>query len=183
MANIETRRGSPWRIAGWSIAALLLLLPAVAMQFTNEVNWDETDFIFAAVLFGTVGGVFELAVRMSRNWAYRGGVAAALAAAFLTIWANAAVGMIGNEDNSYNLLFLGVILLALVGSVSARFRATGIAIAMAVAAVAHAAVALGGLGVDQRGAIFSLVFAGFWLLSAGLFRKAGEDQRRASPAA
>ena len=28
----------PWRIAGWPVAVLLLLLPLVAMQFTDEGN-------------------------------------------------------------------------------------------------------------------------------------------------
>lgn len=177
MANdgtIAVRRGSHWRIVAWGIAALVLLLPLVAMQFTAEVNWDETDFIFAGVLIGTVGGVFELTVRMSRNWSYRGGVAAALAASFLIVWANGAVGMIGNEDNPYNLLFLGAIVLALVGAAVARFRAAGMAVAMIVAAAAHAAVALGGLGTDARGAIFSTLFAGLWALAAALFRAAAQ---------
>jgi hypothetical protein len=93
-------RGSVWRIAGWSIGASLLLLPAVAMQFTDEVNWTGFDFIFAGAMIGTVGLVLELAVRMTHNFAYRAGVGAALAAAFLIVWANGAVGMIGSEHNS-----------------------------------------------------------------------------------
>ena len=175
-----TRRGSPWRVAAWTIAALLLLLPLVAMQFTDEVNWTAGDFIFAALLIGTVGATFELAVRMSRNSAYRAGVGFALAASFLIIWANGAVGMIGDEDNPYNLLFLGVIALALTGAVVARFRANGMALAMAAAAVGQIVIALGGMSDDPRGAIFSAAFAGLWLLSAALFRKAASEQRAPS---
>jgi hypothetical protein len=177
--NKKGARGISWRIVGWGIAALLLLLPLVAMQFTDEVRWDETDFIFAAVVFGTVGAALELAVRMSRNIAYRAGAGAALAAAFLIIWANAAVGMIGDEDNTYNLLFLGVIGLALVGAVAARFRPAGMAGAMIVAAIAQLVVALGGLPTDVRGGVLSAPFAGLWLLSAALFWKAARDQRAA----
>ena len=67
--------------------------------------WTVSDFVFAGVLFGTVGLVIELAVRRSADWAYRGGVAFAAFAGLLIVWANGAVGMIGNEDNGYNLLF------------------------------------------------------------------------------
>jgi len=182
-ARTGGRRGpNPWRIAAWSIAALLVLLPLVAMQFTDEVDWDETDFIFAGVLFGSVGLLAELTVRMTRNFAYRTGVAFALAASFLIIWANAAVGMIGDEDNPYNLLFLGVIVLALLGGALARFRAQGMAVAMLAAGGAHAAVAVAGMPADSRGGVFSLVFAGFWLASAALFHKAARDRRAADSA-
>lgn len=176
------RRGSPWRVAAWSIAALLLLLPLVAMQFTNEVNWSLGDFIFAGLLIGIVGVTFELTVRVSRNYSYRAGVAFSLAAAFLTVWANGAVGMIGNEDNPYNLFFLGVILLALAGAVVARFRPSGMAGAMAAAAAAQVAFAIGGMPADFRGAVFSAAFGGIWLMSAALFWKAARDRREASMA-
>lgn len=166
------RSANPWRIAGWGMAGLLLLLPLVAMQFTSEVNWTPSDFVFAAVVFGSVGILFELAVRMSRDPWYRAGVAAALGASFLIVWANAAVGMIGSEDNPYNLLFLGVILLALVGAVAARFRASGMALALAMAAIAQVCIAVAGMASDPRGAVFSAVFAGLWLLAAACFRNA-----------
>lgn len=170
-------RMNPWRIAAWSLAALLLLLPLVAMQFTAEVNWTASDFVFAGVLIGSVGLALELAVRMSRNRAYRAGIAFALAAAFLILWSNGAVGMIGDEDNSYNLLFLGIIGLALLGSIAARFRAAAMAHTMIAAAVAHLAVALGGLSIDGHGAVLSAAFAGLWLLSAALFRKAAREAK------
>jgi hypothetical protein len=176
------RRVSPWRVAAWSIVALLLLLPLVAMQLTNEVNWTAGDFIFAALMFGTVGGAFELAVRTTRSWTQRAAVAAALAGGFLTVWANGAVGMIGSEDNPYNLLFLGVILLALLGSVVARFRPSGMVYAMSAAAVAQAALGLYGIQADPLGGMFSTAFAGIWAVSAALFMLASREDGRATQA-
>jgi len=170
------RSGLPWRVIGWGIAALLLLLPLVAMQFTGEVRWTGEDFIFAGAVFAVIGGVFELAVRMSRNWAYRAAVAAALAAAFAIVWFNGAVGMIGDEGNPYNLLFLGAIGVALAGAVIARFRPRGLAAAMVAAGLAQAAVGAFGLRQDARGALFSIALAGLWLIAAALFRKAAATQ-------
>ena len=171
------RRGwSPWRVAGWSIPVLLLMLPAVAMQFTSEVDWSLADFIFAAVLFGTVGLAFELIVRTSDSLAYRFGAGLAVVAAFLTIWVNGAVGMIGSEDNPYNLVFGGVLLIALIGSVLGRFRPAGMARAMAVAAIAQVVAGAAGLTTDARGAVLSMGFGGLWLLSAALFWNSAREQ-------
>jgi hypothetical protein len=168
----ETRRRRRWRIAAWTAAAGLLLLPWVAMQFTKEIVWDEADFIFAGALIGGIGITFELTVRTARNNAYRAGVAAALAAAFLLIWINAAVGMIGSEDNPLNLIFAGVLAIALLGVIVARFRAEGMARAMMAAAIAQVLAGAVGTFSDVRGGILSAIFAAPWLLSAALFGKA-----------
>jgi hypothetical protein len=85
--------------------------------------------------------------------------------------------MIGSEGDPYNLLFFGVILVALAGAVIARFRAGGMAAAMAAAAIAHVAVAVGGMESDLRGGILSALLAGLWALSALAFAKAGGDGR------
>ncbi len=177
--NIRGRRTIPWRIVGWGIPALLLLLPLVAMQFSDEVVWTSADFIFAAVLFGSVGGAFELIVRKSGSRAFRAGAAVAVVAAFLTVWVNAAVGMIGSEDNPYNLLFGGVLFVALTGAIIGRFEPAGMARAMAVTAAAQALVGAFGLSADPRGALFSIVLAGPWLVAAGLFHNASRE--RAEP--
>jgi hypothetical protein len=169
------RSGSRWRILGWGTATGLILLPLVAMQFTSEVNWTVGDFLFAILMIGSVGLAFELVVRASKNPSYRAGAAAALAGAFLTVWVNGAVGMIGSEENPYNLLFLGVIVLALAGSILARFRAPGMAAAMLAAALGQAAIGLFGLTADLRGGMLATGFAGIWLLSAALFRSAARQ--------
>jgi hypothetical protein len=97
------------RIAGWSLAAGLLALPAVAMQFTDEVDWSAGDFLFAAIVFAIVGGLLELAARASASLAYRVGAAIAVATGFLTIWITLAVGIVGAEDNPQNILYFGIV--------------------------------------------------------------------------
>ena len=57
------------RKTGWSLAADLLLLPALAMVFTDEMNWGPSDFLAAALLLGTTGVVLEIvAVLPRRQW-------------------------------------------------------------------------------------------------------------------
>lgn len=172
------RRGIPWRIVGWGTAALLLLLPWVA-----NAPWTASDFVFAGVLFGSVGLAFELIVRKSRSLAYRLGAALGVVAAFLTVWVNGAVGMIGSEDNPYNLLFGGVLLIALTGAILARFQPAGMVRAMAAAAAAQALLGAIGLSTDVRGAVFSIVLAGPWVLAAALFHNAAREQSLAGAAA
>lgn len=167
--NGNGRRGMPWRLIGWGGAACLLAVPAVAMLFTGELNWDWKDFIFAAVLFGLVGLGIELAVRASTSWAWRLGAALAVFSCFALVWVNGAVGMIGDEDNAYNLWFLGLIPLAIAGAVAARLRAKGMAIAMLAVGAVQVLIAAGGMPVDRLGATFSMVMASSWLLSAAFF--------------
>ena len=163
------------RRIGWGTAAVMLLAPLIAMRFTGEVNWTVSDFIFAALLLGGVGLAAELAVRISSSWYYRFGAALGLAAGFLLIWANAAVGYIGSEDNPYNLVFFGVIAVAFAGSLIAGFRARGMAIAMLAAGIVHAVA--GGIGFfdDPVTGPITLVFVGMWLGSARLFNTASKE--------
>ena len=176
-------RGRHWRTAAWGGAAALILLPLVAMQFTQEVNWGAGDFGFAIAMVLAVGLTFELAVRVSRSGAYRAAVGIALAASFLLVWINLAVGIIGNEENSANLMYFGVVAIAIAGAIVARFRAEGLARAMVATAIAQAGVFAAALiaGFGFTGPI-TIFFCGLWLLSAWLFRKAATEQEARAPA-
>lgn len=169
------RRWNPWRVAGWGAGAALLLLPLIAMQFTDEVKWDLADFIFAGALVAGVGASYELAVRKTGNRAYRAGMAVALATAFALVWANAAVGLIGSEDHPANAMFHGVLGVGIAGALIARLRPLGMAWALVATAAAQVAVvviaAVAGMG--SAGPI-TLFFVVLWLASAWLFRKARE---------
>jgi hypothetical protein len=178
MANDIAQMRAPlfngWRIAGWSIPVILLILPAVAMRYTSEVDWNAPDFIIMGAVFGTIGLGIEFLIRQSRSIAYRVGAVVALVTTFLTIWVNIAVGMVG-DNNPYNLLFGGVLMIAFSGAILSKFRPAGMATSMFVAAAAQAAVAAGGFATDPRGAIFSLMFALPWILSGALFRRASTE--------
>ena len=179
----DGHRGSGWRIAGWGVAVGLLMLPFISMRFTSEVNWTASDFVFAGVLIGSVGVTLELAVRMTRNHAYRAGVGLVLAAAFLLIWINGAVGIIGSEDNPLNLLYGGVLAIALAGAVGAGFQPHGMAREMTAAAVAQglmAVVAIVAASNEPPGPAGLVMLNGFFVAlflgAAWLFRKAAREQ-------
>lgn len=169
---------SIWRIIGWGSAVALILAPLIAMQFTDEVNWDETDFLFAAIIFGIVGDLIELAVRVSPNYYYRLGAMFAVLAGFMVVWSNLAVGMIGNEDNPVNLWFGTVLLIAITGAILSRFKKRAMSTAMFAAGTAQAAIGLfaGILGTDARGGIFTIVLSSAWMISSTLFWAAGRKQ-------
>jgi len=159
-------------------AALMLLVPLVAMQFTEEVAWDLPDFVLFGAMLAVSCGTCELAARLTGNRAYRAAVAVALAAAFILVWMNLAVGIIGSEDNPANLMFGGVLAVGIVGAVIARFEPRGMARALVATALAHALVAVialvAGWGWDAL--ILTVFFAALWLTSAGLFRKAARER-------
>lgn len=188
MSNVANG-GFDWsgllRKLAWGGAALLLLLPLVAMQFTREVNWGPGDFLVMGALLSACAYAVDRATRISNDLAYLSAAVIAVGTSFLLVWVNLAVGIIGSEGNPANLMFAGVILVALAGSVAARFRAAGMARAMFAAALAQAAVAaltwFAGWGASEPpGEVRILALIGFfvlpWLLAGGLFRVAARRQ-------
>lgn len=174
-------RGGIVRWLVWGGAAALLLLPLVAMQFTEEVQWTWHDFVFMGVMLLVVCIAYEVATRIARNNAYMVAAGLAVFGGFFTIWANLAVGIVGNEDNPVNSVFFGVILFEIVAALLARFRAGPMAWAMVATAVAQVAaclyVWLGGHGYVF---VFTGLMCGLWLVSAQLFRNAAALQAKAA---
>lgn len=174
------RRGTRWRVAAWSAAGLLLLLPLVAMQFTDDVDWSVADFVFAGVLLAGVGIPLELAVRKKSDTVYRVAVGVGLVGALLLVWMNGAVGIIGSENNAANLMYGGVLAIGIAGSFMARFRSGGMARVLIATAIAQAVVTVvalvARLGSPESGPLEILALNGFfvalWIGSALLFREA-----------
>lgn len=166
-------RGKIFRRLVWGGAALLMLLPAVAMQFTAEMNWNAGDFIVWGVMLLVACTGYEIAARIARSNAYMAAAGVAVAGAFLMTWVNLAVGIIGNENNPANEMFFWVIAVAVIGALVVLFRARGMAWVMAATAVAQLAVSLyawfAGLGYVF---VFTGVMCALWLASARLFHHA-----------
>ena len=76
-------------------AAILLLIPLIAMQFTDEVNWTVFDFVMASILLLGTGLTGELVIRKGDNTMRRIAICLALLAALLIIWAELSVGIFG----------------------------------------------------------------------------------------
>ncbi|WP_437284188.1 hypothetical protein [Sorangium sp. So ce406] len=167
-------------MALWGAAALVLLLPLVAMQFTEEVAWGPADFaIFGAMLAGACG-TYELAARATGNKAYRAAVGVAVATAFLLVWMNLAVGILGSEENPANLMFGGVLAVGIIGAFIARFQPQGMERALVVTALAQALVAAIALIAGSGNAlILTGFFVALWLTSARLFRRAAREHAHA----
>ena len=83
-----------WRFAGWALAAALLALPAIAMQFTNEVNWGPGDFLVMGAMLLTLGIGLEIVFAKLRNRRARFIAGALMLSLFLLVWAELAVGIL-----------------------------------------------------------------------------------------
>ena len=169
---VAGQRWRGWRIVMWGTAAFLLVLPAIAMQVTPEVDWTASDFVVMGAMLGTACIACELVAREFGSGSYRIAAIIAVGTAFVTVWANLAVGMIGDEDNALNLLFGAVLAIALVGAIAADFKPAGMSRAMAITGIAQGLAGAVGLGDDPRGAAFSMALALPWFASAWLFRRA-----------
>lgn len=166
--------------------ALILLIPLLAMQFTDEVAWTLADFAVAgALLFGT-GLTYELVARKMGGVAYRVALGVAVAAACILVWMNLAVGLIGSQHELANLMYVGVLAVGVVGAIIARLRPYGMARALLGTALAQALVAVISLlaGMHRwpgNSASGILVLNGFFValfvLSALLFQRAALGHR------
>ena len=73
--------------------AFILLIPFLAMQFTDEVAWDLADFVIIGTLLFSTGLAYELITRKVRDIKHRVAIGVALVVALLLVWADLAVGI------------------------------------------------------------------------------------------
>lgn len=172
--TIENKPGrrNPLRPLVWGTAAGLLLLPLVAMQFTDEVDWTAGDFIVFGAMLLLACGAWELAARMSRSAAYRAGFGIAIVAAFLVTWVNLAVGVIGDPGNAANLAFFGVLAIGVVAAAVGRLQPPGMVRATRLMAVTQGLVGAYAAYVGSiEGLLTCAVLVVAWLASAYFFGK------------
>ena len=171
MPAVPIRSRFPTALLPALVTGLILAIPLIAMQFSEEFQWDLFDFLLmGALLFGT-GLAFELLLRRGGSAAHRIATGLALFSALLMTWANMAVGLIAGEGSGVNMLLLAVPCIGIAGALASRFRPRGMAITlftMASAQTLLAAVSLaegwkplrrGPLDVWGPNALFALLFA------------------------
>jgi len=76
-------------------AIAILLIPLIAMNFTNDVNWEIFDFLVAGILLVGTGLTLEFILRKIKTLRYRILFGIALFVVLFLIWAELAVGIFG----------------------------------------------------------------------------------------
>ena len=185
---INTAHKSCVRVA--LATAFILLLPLLAMQFSDEVVWDLADFAVAGALLIGAGLTYELAARMTGNIAYRAAIGVAITAALILVWVTLAVGIIGDAGNDANMLYFGVLAVGIIGAFSVRFQPRGMARTLFATAAAQVLVAVIALIADwgASGPIWPWdillatgFFATLWIGSAWLFWHAAHGGSHRAP--
>ena len=72
---------------------LILSIPLIAMQFTNELNWSIFDFILMGVLLFTFSFSVDYIIQKSKNSKQKFLLILTIVLAFLIIWIELAVGI------------------------------------------------------------------------------------------
>lgn len=173
-------------VSAASVAALLLLIPFTAALLTDEMNWSFFDFIAAWILFFSAGAAYRLIARKMENKTYKAAVGLTAATGLFLVWSNLAVGLIGNEDNPANWMFLGVVAIGFLGAVISKLQPKGMAFVLFSMAFAHVlitAVALiARLDLAPESSVVEILgvngfFAVLWVGSALLFWNAAQEQK------
>lgn len=76
-----------------ALTAMLLLVPLLAMQLTDEANWAPGDFVAAGGLLFSAGMAYVLATRRARTTGQKLAVGTLVFTTLAVIWAELAVGL------------------------------------------------------------------------------------------
>ena len=77
------------------IVGLLLSIPLIAMQLTDEVNWSFFDFIIMGALLTITGILIGVILQKVKNSKSRLILIITIVMMFFLIWAELAVGLFG----------------------------------------------------------------------------------------
>ncbi|TXF77597.1 hypothetical protein [Chryseobacterium sp.] len=82
-------------VAIFLAAAVLLSIPLIAMQFTEEVDWTASDFLIGAVLLFGTAGVIDVVLRKVKSARNRLILSVLILGILFLVWAELAVGIFG----------------------------------------------------------------------------------------
>ena len=170
------------RFIVWTIVTALMLTLLAATQFTKEVQWNEV--IAYCIILLIAGSAYELWQWLkTRSNTYRLAFGVGFTGLFFLGWVSGAVGIIGSENNSANLLYWAVPAVLLIGSLLSRLKPHGMAYTLLTTAVVQILVPFFALLVwpaqttwGEAGVIgvfiFNSFFAVLFVASALLFWRA-----------
>lgn len=84
-------KGKPLLVIAFSVG-LILLLPFVASQFTEDVNWTFIDYFVMGFLLVSVGLLSNLVLQKVKKLRFRIALLVAILMVFLLVWVELVVG-------------------------------------------------------------------------------------------
>jgi hypothetical protein len=164
------------------VTAGVLLIPLWGNLYVDGWNWDWHGFVAAGTFVFTAALAYELVARTMRNTAYRFAAGLAVATALVLTWMNL---VLAADVNPFNVMYLGVVVVGVIGAAIARLRARGMALALIGTAMAQTLVPVialvlwktnlapgGPVRVFGLNGVFIVLFA----MSALMFRRAARRQ-------
>ncbi len=152
-------------------------------RMTCRLAYKESTLYYKVLLQQNLHYIYWHKMK-TKNTTYKVAFGLALAAGLFLIWMNLAVGIIGDSDDPANLMYVGVLVIGLIGAVIARFQAVGMSRALYAMVLAMAIIAFIpiGTGMHLTGRIpppanFLFIHAVFIALFAGsgwLFGRAAQ---------
>jgi hypothetical protein len=97
MSTIDAASAHKKNVLRIAVATVLILsVPLITMQFSEDVDWNLADFIVIGLLLFGTGIVYEFVVKKLQTKTQQMIAAAILLAVLLLIWAELAVGVFGS---------------------------------------------------------------------------------------
>lgn len=162
------------------LTVLTLLLLIISIKSTDKAAWGVLAFTFT-LIFGTMLS-YKLIIKKGANTINKAAITITIATILVLFWINGAVGIIGSENNPANLMYFGVIIIVIIGSIISRFKPHKMALTLSMAAFAQILapvialiiwkpqIDLGVLGLF----ILNGFFVAMFIMSAYLFKKVAD---------
>lgn len=132
--------------AAW-VTLGVMVIPSVGALCIDDWHWGWRGFgVVGAFVFGTALA-YQFAVRGTGNKSYRWAMALAVATALVLAWNNFVLAV---DVRLGNFMYLGVVVVGLVGAAIARLRARAMGYALAAMTIAQMLVPVIGLSSGRR---------------------------------
>ena len=93
---LQTVSSRNHRVGRWLfllVAPAIMLVPAIAMQITSEINWGLGDFGAMGLMLIAAGLLMEASSRLANTALQMGLTVSFIILAFFAVWAGLAVGV------------------------------------------------------------------------------------------